>query len=245
MSKTAFIITTPHAPKQDPLPGAQRDADDWHAFLLSPEGGAWNEDEIQMHVDNQPMLIKLALSVASTRQLDYALLAFCGHGRSISQSGTTELYLDETHSLHDYGLTVKARRELVIIDACREYAGDIPQKELLKRAMLNCSAALEDEDRRQKARELFERDLVRTPEGRTLVFSCEAGQTAADVPSSFTQYLISDAKGLAGNDRLVRTISIKEAFDVAEGKPAQINYPQKPVYNGQRRSTHIPFAVSI
>lgn len=50
---------------------------------------------------------------------------------------------------------------------------------------------------------------------------------------------------LAEDSRLVCTISIKEAFDKAESKPRLINYPQQPVYSGQRRLTHLPFAVSV
>ncbi len=110
------------------------------------------------------------------------------------------------------------------------------------RAMQAAYAA--NEDRFRRAREVFDMALSATPEGRSLVYSCDLNQTAHDI-SSFTRYLISDGKRLAREAKTVCTISIKEAFDAAENKPAEVNYPQKPIYEGQRRLTHFPFSVSV
>jgi hypothetical protein len=246
MKKLAIIIATPNCPKHSKLPGATEDANTWQSFLRSPEGGAWEEKEIEIYSDPSKILLDMVLSNRKSLSLDYALLAFSGHGsyyKSTNNFTETRMLISDTDYLTENTFTIKARRELVIMDACREYGGELLVENMANMARaMEASAAIEDRFRR--AREEFDKALSATPEGRSLVFSCDLNQTAHDI-SSFTRFLISDGKRLAREARTVCTISIKEAFDAAETKPSEVNYPQKPIYQGQRRSTHFPFSVSV
>jgi hypothetical protein len=248
MKKRAIIIATPNCPKHTKLPGATKDAETWEAFLHSPEGGAWKAEEVEVFSDPTKDLVDMVLNNRRSLSLDYALLAFSGHGyytKPTSYSTETRMLLSD--AANDYitenTFSIRAKRELVIMDACREYGG-----ELLLEKIANMIRAMEasaaNEDRFRRAREVFDSALAAAPEGRSLVYSCDLNQTADDV-SSFTRFLISDGTRLAKEAKTICTVSIKEAFDAAEGKPAEVNYPQKPIYAAQRRLTHLPFSVSI
>ena len=248
MKKKAIIIATPNCPKHGKLPGATKDAETWNAFLLSPEGGAWKDDEIEIFSDPSKELVDIVLNNRKNLSLDYALLAFSGHGfytKPTSYTTETRMLLSDvaTDYITENTFTVRAKRELVVMDACREYGG-----ELMVGKMANMIRAMEaraaNEDRFRRAREVFDLALANAPEGRSLIYSCDLNQTADDV-SSFTRFLISDGIRLAKEAKTVCTISVKEAFDAAEAKPSEVNYPQKPIYPAQRRLTHLPFSVSI
>ena len=246
MKKQAIIIVTPNCPKHDHLPGATKDAEAWKDFLLSPEGGAWNEDEIRILSDCSKSHVDLVLETHKMKALDYSLLAFSGHGfyKKLPDNSTeTRMLLSETDYLTESTLTVRARRELVIMDACRQYGGEVIE-EMAKIATFSNAQVVRAEDRFAKARAMYESALSLSPEGRTLIFSCSLNQTAAD-KASFSRFLISDAERLARAAATIRTVSVKEAFDAAESKPLKDNYPQKPTYDGGRRVTHFPFSVSL
>lgn len=247
MKRHAIIIVTPNLPGQTKLPGAQLDADTWRSFLLSPEGGAWKEGEITVMSDSDHDHIKLVLEYQKQRELDYALIAFSGHGHyQVYQNGSTEtqMFIGPNVYLTEKNLTVRAKRELAVMDSCREYGGEI----ITETKKIALAAANEwmirAEDRFAKSREIFDKALAQSPEGRTLVYSCSLNQTAGD-KQSFTRFLISDAERLAVASKFVQTVSIKEAFDVAQPETHEANYPQQPVYEGGRRLTHYPFSVSL
>jgi hypothetical protein len=246
MKKQAIIIITPNLPGQTKLPGATLDAEAWRSFLLSPEGGAWEHNEIKVLSDQTTGVITGVLELERQKSLDYALIAFSGHGHyKVLPDKTTEtqMFISANEYLTERSLTVRAKRELIVMDSCREYGGEIIT-EMKKSAQFSGSAMIRAEDRFAKAREMFEKALSLSPEGRTLVYSCSLNQTAGD-KFSFTRFLISDAERLATECKLVQTISVKEAFDAAEAKPLKDNSPQKPVYDGGRRMTHYPFSVSL
>src|ERR1017187_1043608 len=245
MNKQAIIIVTPNLPGHSKLPGAAQDAESWTSFLQSPEGGAWHPNEIKVLSDQSTGVITGVLNLEIQKGLDYALVAFSGHGHyKVMPDKTTEtqMLISANEYLTERSLTVRAKRELVIMDACREYGGEVIT-EMKKIANFANARIIRAEDRFAKARELFEKAISVSPEGRTLVYSCSLNQTAGD-KFSFTRFLISDAERLAAECRLVQTISVKDAFDAAEAKPLRDNSPQKPLYDGGRRMTHYPFSVS-
>ena len=180
------------------------------------------------------------------KELDYALIAFSGHGHyKVLPDKTTEtqMFISANSYLTERTLTVRAKRELVIMDSCREYGGELIT-EMKEITNFSKAAMIRSEERFAKAREIFEKALSQSPEGRTLIYSCSLNQTAGD-KFSFTRFLISDAGRLATECKHLQTISVKEAFDSAETKTQLDNYPQKPVYEGGRRKTHYPFSVSL
>jgi len=246
MKKQAIIIVTPNLPGSDKLPGAAQDAEAWRSFLLSPEGGAWQLEEIKVLSDQSTSVIEGVLTLESQKGLDYCLLAFSGHGHyKVLPDSTkeTRLFVSHTEYFTERTLSVRAKRELVVMDACREYGGEVIT-ENEKISSFSGSRMIRAEDRFAKAREIFEKALLLSPEGRTLIYSCSLNQKAGDI-FSFTRFLISDAERLAAECRLQQTISVKAAFDAAEAKPLIHNAPQKPVYDAGRCFTHLPFSVSL
>jgi len=246
MKKKAVIIVTPNLPDHDKLPGATMDADAWKSFLISPEGGAWKDEEINVMSDTSKEIIELTLNLHKLMNLDYALIAFSGHGhyKILPDRNTeTRMFISKDDYLTEHTLTVRAKRELVVMDACRQYGGEVIE-ETTKMAHFANRETILAEDRFAKAREAYEKALVLSPEGRTLIYSCTLNQAAAD-KLSFTRFLISDAERLARECRYFKTISVKEAFDVAQVKTFTNNYPQQPTFDGGRRSTHFPFSVSL
>src|SRR5271167_2315021 len=99
MKKHAVIIVTPNCPKHDKLPGAERDAVAWSDFLQSPEGGAWHEGEISIYEDPSTDSVDGILKSNRMLNLEYALLAFSGHGcytKPTSYTTETRMLISDT-----------------------------------------------------------------------------------------------------------------------------------------------------
>jgi hypothetical protein len=248
MKRHAFIIVTPNCEGQKQLPGADHDADLWESFLRLPEGGAWHPDEISILKDPEQARLVLELTFARASGPDFALLAFSGHGECVETTRGREsrMYLSTARYLTEKTFTLDCRRELLIIDACREYRLESSIESFLAKVALANDRLLENRrlDRHTRARKLFDDAIAQNPEGRSFVYSCDVNQTASDRPS-FTQVLIERATDLVTNDPLERIATIQDVFPAAAELVSTFNQPQKAVYEAGRRITHLPFAVSV
>jgi caspase domain-containing protein len=247
ISRHAIIVVSPNCPGQKPLPGASNDARQWKSFLSSPEGGAWKPQEITVLTDPTKATLTVELAVRDDEQLDYTLLAFSGHGECVDTNHGREarLYLSSTDYLTETGFTLSAKRELLILDACRELRDERLIKAHISEAVEAQFSMGEDQSTRlARSRELFDAAIAGNPLGRSIVYSCGINEIASDRPS-FTKVLIEEAADMAMKEEYARVVTIWEAFPRAETVVRNFKQPQNPVYEAGRRVTHLPFAVSV
>ena len=247
MKRRAIIVATPEYPGS-PLPGTMEDVVGWRSFLASPEGGAWEQSEIEFYTDPGFAALQAHLLVDADPSLDYALLAFSGHGEHVqSRYGSTEtrLGIKPGEWLTETSFTLKAKRELIIMDACRQLR--VEKEPMLMKKLARANESLTQfsaVDRFAKSRRLFEEAIEGNPTGRSFVYSCSVNQSANDSPS-FTKILIAETINQVTSDRLVHTVAIDKAFQFGASGISSFKQPQSPVYEGGRRLTHLPFAVSV
>lgn len=248
MNRIAVIVATPNCPGLDPLPGADDDIRAWKAFLETPEGGAWEENRGEVKVFKNPTMLEIEsyLKTKASASLDYVLLTFSGHGEMVhtSQGLESRLYLDKTTYLTERTFSLNAQRELLILDACRQYRDE--RMHIMNKAAVNESIKSADlqSARHQEARKLFTDHVGTNPTGRSLVYSCEKNEIASDRPS-FSGELISAGITQAKAERYKKVLAINEVFPTAKAAAAAFKQPQHAVYEGGRRITHLPFSVSL
>jgi len=243
MKRHAIIVVCPKSSKYGDLPGAEADAQNYLDYLPSAEGGAWNPGEIALF--RNPSRAELKLALTSTWGVEYAHLAFSGHGYHI-QGGDldeTRLILNDYEEMSVPEFTTGRNRELAIIDACRkvEYVSE-PEARILA----NLAEVEKSGHTRLQCRALFERKIMEAEEGRIEMYSCDLNQAAGESRRGgfFTRALLDGARQWARS--LIysgsHTLSTREAFAIAESGTKR---PQRPQYQPGRRLVHFPFGVMI
>ena len=118
--RAAFLIATPHSQGQKELTGADADVRNFREFLMSPFGGAWRADEIVTRLD--PSRKDVDLKRDKMNGADYALTFFAGHGCHNKRTDEGSLCLNFGDMISVNELAPRVRRQLMVIDACREFA---------------------------------------------------------------------------------------------------------------------------
>ena len=76
MKKKAIII----ANQDGKLTGVSKDIEHIQEFLKSIPGGAWNTDEIELHINPSLSSLRLSLAIDKLSKYDYMMVFFTGHG---------------------------------------------------------------------------------------------------------------------------------------------------------------------
>ncbi len=110
------ILFGSQAPGAKRIPGVYKDLESVRRYLLSPNGGAWNEKEIIIRTD--PSLVELE-KLFSGVVADYLLIYFSGHGFT-SETGDRMLCFPEGSFPDKYLIECNTSpRKLMLVDACR------------------------------------------------------------------------------------------------------------------------------
>ncbi len=188
ITRKAILIGCP-GNKDNFLNGVKADLLRMSKFLQSEKGGAWNRNEI-FCLEN-PGVADL-ISIIRAAIADYVFVYFSGHG--YSGNGTTSMIALKDQSISDLYLLNNSPRQLVVVDACRNYAtpglGGLP--------------AFEDDVDHfegQSTYELFSECIATSPEGKLIVHATQPGKYSYDSPSGgyFTQALLHIATRMNAN----------------------------------------------
>lgn len=187
MKRIAIVIGCDF-PKNHPshLPGVSNDFYEIQKYLHSDFGGGWLSSEIIPLV--YPTKGQLLHSLKSAENADLVWVYFSGHG--FQWEGKTYIQIRPDESFSAKNLWVVAKRQVVMIDACRNevlddtipFIGDIehifPTQHI------------------QLARRLFANLLMTSPQGRILFQSSRSGQSSLDTPTGglFTKTFLSHIK---------------------------------------------------
>lgn len=178
VSRKAILIGCP-GHNGNFLPGVKRDLENMSRFLQSNKGGAWMRNEII--ILQNPSRYE-ALSLVQHTIADYVFVYFSGHGFSALNNSRMVVLRD--HAISDCDLLNDSPRQLVIIDACRNYSAPglsgVPEFD-------------EQVDHFESAAyQVFSESIACSPEGKLIVHATQPGKYSYDSPSGgyFTQALL-------------------------------------------------------
>jgi hypothetical protein len=116
ITRKAILIGCP-GPSTNLLRGVKKDITNMSRFLRSDKGGAWRENEIITLANPKAAD---ALSIVESAFADYVLVYFSGHGFTDRRNNSRMLALRDSN-IPDWFLLNTSRRQLVIVDACRNF----------------------------------------------------------------------------------------------------------------------------
>lgn len=167
--KRQLILVIDHGPEDDKLKGVDIDEGNYLAFFKSPEGGAWDDDEIKVYHDNfdiKPFSDLNKLRILRGTSFDYYLIVFCGHGSETPNHIIKfELKPGMLSTLNDIQSAVGASRCLFIADSCRYIERRGEGGQLVCFSAVTESANINIETYREQCRNLYNDLIMSMPEG--------------------------------------------------------------------------------
>lgn len=178
ITRKAILIGCPGG-NDNFLSGVRKDLENMSRFLQSNKGGAWTRNEII--VLQNPNSFE-ALNLVNQTTADYIFVYFSGHG--FSSLNNSRMLMLRDQAIADCDLLNDSPRQLVIIDACRNYSAPglsgVPEFD-------------EHVDHFESAAyEAFSEGIACSPDGKLIVHATQPGKYSYDSPSGgyFTQALL-------------------------------------------------------
>ncbi len=236
-TRKAIIIASPGSSPSHPkyLAGALKDAQHIIAYLRSPVGGTWVNDE--MRVLKNPTA-EVVICEFDCTNVDYLLVYFAGHG---FHNGTqTMLRVSEDGILGENALSGCAKRQLTILDACREQVKIGGLSDPITESKKHPITIDENE-----ARKWFDNAITHAPLENHTLYACAIGQTAKESTTEgghFTTALLQSAWNWASKQKGVLDAG-NATFTAWQMMQARGITPaiQQPVVSAN--SISLPFAV--
>lgn len=262
MNRHLYIITNRGQEQKGQALSVDYDLKNYIDFFSSPEGGAWDEEEITTYENNfhfEAFAKQMQMRRNAGLAYDYIVMVFCGHGCS-DRDGEKwiEIRPDNTSgsdiSISQFEKACDGSRTLFISDSCLSlYAG--PLRKTLLFSQLNDSCRESLEYHRQFCKDLYNHYVSNTPEGIFITaFAASMGETAKDTGEGglYSLTLLETAKdyitALKKDARYAgqNVIDFVSVHNIAASKVAtRSNNKQHPMILGfgLRSKAQLPFVV--
>lgn len=181
------------------LKGTSKDILDFMSFLLSPQGGAWEQDEIKGYLNPTKASIEEKVKKIKEGSYDYVIVYFSGHG-GCRNSTILEINPQNEH-IPESLLMGLAPKQLNILDCCRSFvAGGIAIDETHEAS---------SQDLHNQVRTEYEELVKVAADQQVRMYSCKEGESSYTLTngqgSVYTQVLLDSAKFLLSKMDVVRT----------------------------------------
>ena len=184
------------------LPGVPIDISNYYDFFISPTGGNWYDEEIDILIN--PAQHELLETIADIQEAnyDYVIVFFSGHGEETTDG--TVLYIKgqkETILLHN--LADLSHRQLLIVNCCRSHH-KIPEGISIDSTALSLS--------HDSTRQAYEELIQFSAPQQIILFSCDDDEStwATQEGGFYSRYLL-DAIEIALANPLLRFVSVGRA----------------------------------
>jgi hypothetical protein len=234
VTRKAILIGCPGT-RSNYLHGVEKDLLSVKSFLTSDKGGRWFDNEI---ITLKNPTFSQVKSLVRSAIADYVFIYFSGHGWTSNQNKRMVSFRDKCES--DLSLLNESPRQLIIIDACRNYVAPgihgIP----------DFGEQWDSFDGYYESREIFDKHILSSPPGRIIIHATQIGEYSYDNPRTggyFTQALLKSATKTTS----VRTYSIVSINETLEAVPdilKQQNNNQIPSILKSGNLT-VPFAIRV
>ncbi|HMV09287.1 MAG TPA: caspase family protein [Cyclobacteriaceae bacterium] len=235
VTRRAILIGAPGS-GENHLYGAASDLRMMREFLESPKGGSWLPQEIS--VLSNPNWSELALRIVWCHE-DYVMIYFFGHGFTDAETGNRMIVLRD-HPMQDLELLTKSRKQLVIVDACRNFVrgglDGIPD-----------FSQHESHFEVYSTRELFDQMIVNSPEGHMIIHATKPGQYSVDTVNGgmFTHTLLQECNQLQPVNQQIDCYAIDSLVKFLPHKLRELDSDQVPDVAYRTGNLSVPFVFAI
>jgi len=206
MKRVALILSAPggYDKRTERLEGIVNDADNWKNFLSLNIGGAWEEDENEIIVINDPTpedIDELRFFV-EINEYDFVFLAFSGHG-VYDKATKGNVYFINNEIIPERKFLLNTNRQLTVFDACRVPVDDIFGLECFSEEGANIFKSfsrLDERIIRQQYKKAYNDSILKLPiHMEERLYSCSKEESAADIGTGglFTVNLINAVKTIS------------------------------------------------
>ncbi len=160
-------------------------------YLLSPFGGAWNENEIITFTRGHKVDLLSIITFIKEYQIDYSFVYFSGHGYLNDDVLCLEINNEEEHIIFENDLRNIGDRNLIILDCCRKSLSSISE-EAIKQASIVEPLMLDIEQYRIYYEKLVNQSNI----GNTILYACRKEESAFgdELGGNYTQNLLRCAR---------------------------------------------------
>lgn len=223
------------------LDGPAYDNANFRDYLTSNLGGDWRDNEI-LSLSN-PTSQQVSRAVTQfLNGADYTFTVFSGHGY-LNTNDNNRQYLELADTdISILSLRTRARRQSLIIDACRGY--HTPAQAINK----GFGDVYENFTGRDSTRQIFDNAVNRAESGWTILYAASRNETALDTGNggAYLLSLLEIAEGWGESDIRYNILPLNTSHSKAKVY-LQNNFEtiQVPSMNAEKRLTHFPFAVKF
>lgn len=211
--------------------------------LTSYLGGHWFESEI-LSLNNPSIELVVAAVNNFLNNADYTFTVFSGHGFMNTDVNNLQYLELSNGDLSILKLKTNARRQTMIIDACRGFYS--PSQQTLVKGLRGFSEAFIGDP--MSTRTLFETGVLSAEEGITVLYAAYQNQSAGDSDKGglYTYSLLKACKNWEERDRNFNFLNLKDAH-TAGTLYMHNNFitSQQPTMNEEKRMRYFPLAVKI
>jgi hypothetical protein len=241
MKRFALIIESSECPGETKLDGAKADAVAYHGWLYSKPGGDWFDSEmVTLHT---PTINEVKRAISNVGKVDYAFVAFSGHGFHSKELDLTKLCLKDGY-MGVREIIPDTERSTVVIDACCNIMPEI-FTETIERSLAEV-ARFSKMAMERDYRKIFESWIADAEKGPIFLYSCDLDESAGEsrLGGYFSRFLVEVGRRFAqGNQDGRKWFSTEHAFNIAANDTTLRNRTQHPIYEPGRRRNHFPFGV--
>jgi hypothetical protein len=189
MRRIALLISNTNG-----LEGTKADVGKFSRFLMSLQGGAWEDSEIFFLSDPSRASLLTCLEKVRQVNMDYAVIMFSGHGGYRDET-VLEINSDE-EIIAVSDLLCLAPRQLSIFDCCRVMEKQPLRDSILSKGTMSFSAKGEI---RPIIRKKYETRILQSIHQQSVLYACSIGQCSYDSKDGaiYIDKLISVAKALS------------------------------------------------
>lgn len=234
-TRKAIVICSPGGHKTSFLPGVECDSYNVPKFLQSEKGGVWQKNEIQILYDPTFREVKQTIQNSIA---DYCIVYFSGHGYTDRKTETRMLCLKD-YTISDRDLLNDSLRQLVLIDACRNYSGSaisgIPD---FKPQWYNFTGS--------PVRKLFDNYIKNSLPGRMIIHGTQEGKFSSDslTGGMFTNALLNVSTRIKAVQGYTQA-SVQQILNYVPQILQKQGNNQIPNIAYQTGNLTIPFAIGI
>lgn len=189
------------------LEGTSKDMLDFQMFLMSEQGGAWEQDEIRALIDAPVAQLKCVIGEVKKESYDYVIVYFTGHGGCINE--TIMEVNPQNECIIESMLIGLAPKQLNVLDCCRSWIpGNVPIDEDHSRATSEIRKIVKEE---------YENLIMKAANQQVRIYSCREGESSYPFRegngSVYTQCFLESAKTLLKKQDVV---SVYDCHDKAK-----------------------------
>lgn len=239
MTRRALIIYCDNTSSGE-LTGPSKDNEIYRDYLQSSLGGNWYDSEIESI--NNPTASEVEFyRLRFLNGADYTFIIFSGHGYIDINNKHQYVELSD-RSIPVLHLKTNAKRQTLIVDACRGYYQPIFDS-VVESRMFNF--AIGDPNYRS-TRVLFESALMQAEIGWSILYAASQNESALDTNSGgaylYSLYKASNQWGK--NDKMYNFLGLNVVHELAKNYMNEnIETIQVPSMNREKRKLYYPFAV--